>query len=44
MNLWNRGSSGGDREPDKRVTRRQLLIRFVFYVILFAVLIWWGTS
>ncbi|MDP6667159.1 MAG: hypothetical protein QF357_07130 [Dehalococcoidia bacterium] len=42
MNLWNRG----DRDPDGRrsVTRRQLLVRFLFYVVVFAVIIWWANS
>ncbi len=44
MNLWNRGPSGGDRDPNDRVTKRQLLIRFAFYVVLFAVLIRWLMS
>ncbi len=44
MNLRNRGPSGDDRDPKDRVTKRQLLIRFAFYVVLFAVLIRWMTS
>lgn len=44
VNLWNRGPSGGDRDPNDRVTKRQLLIRFAFYVVLFAVLIRWLMS
>ena len=41
MNMWNRG--GGDRDPDGRrsVTVRQLVIRSIFYVIIFALIIWW---
>ncbi len=41
VNLWNRGPSRGDRDPKKQVTKRHLLIRFAFYVVLFAVLIRW---
>jgi hypothetical protein len=42
MNMWNRG--GGDRDPDGRrsVTVRQLIIRSIFYVIIFALIIWWA--
>jgi hypothetical protein len=41
VNMWNRG--GGDRDPDGRrsVTVRQLVIRSIFYVIIFALIIWW---
>ncbi len=44
MNMWNRG--GGDRDPDGRrsVTVRQLIIRAVFYVAIFAAIIWWANS
>ena len=42
MNMWNRG--GGDHDPDgqRSVTVRQLVIRTFFYVIIFAVIIWWA--
>ncbi len=42
MNMWNRG--GGDRDPDGRrsVTVRQLVIRSIFYVLIFALIIWWA--
>ncbi len=47
MSPWNPGS-GEDpddkRDPKKTVTRRQLLIRFAFYAVLFAALIWWAKS
>ena len=32
------------RDPKKPVTRRQLLVRFAFYAVLFAALIWWAKS
>ena len=42
MNLWDRG--GGDRDPNghRTVTIRQLIVRAVFYVIVFAGIIWWA--
>ncbi|MCH8911217.1 MAG: hypothetical protein IH867_10850 [Chloroflexi bacterium] len=43
-NPWDDKDLGGKREPKGRIPRRQLLVRFVFYVVLFAVLIWWATS
>jgi hypothetical protein len=35
---------GGDRDPDRKssVTRRQLLIRLLFYIAIFALIIWWA--
>jgi len=44
---WNPGSGkdpDDDRKPKKTVTRRQLLVRFVFYIALFAALVWWAKS
>ena len=32
------------RAPKKPVTRRQLLVRFAFYAVLFAALTWWAKS
>ena len=32
------------RDPKKPVTTRQLLVRFAFYAVLFAALIWWAKS
>ena len=47
VSFWNPGS-GEDpddgRDPKKPVTRRQLLVRFAFYAVLFAALIWWAKS
>jgi hypothetical protein len=44
MNMWKRG--GGDRDPDGRrsVTVRQLIIRSIFYLIIFVLIIWWANS
>jgi hypothetical protein len=41
LNLF--GGSGG-RDPDgkRSVTRRQLLIRLLFYIAIFALIIWWA--
>ncbi|MBT4126313.1 MAG: hypothetical protein HOE43_07945 [Chloroflexi bacterium] len=43
MNLWN-NRGGGDRDPDGRrsVTVRQLVIRTIFYIAIFALIIWWA--
>ena len=32
------------RDPKKPVTKRQLLIRFAFYAVLFAALTWWAKN
>lgn len=42
MNMWNRG--GGERDPDGRrsVTVRQLVVRTIFYIVIFALIIWWA--
>jgi len=44
MNMWNRG--GGDRDPDGRrsVTVRQLVVRTIFYIVIFALIIWWAKA
>jgi hypothetical protein len=42
MNLRNRG--GGDRDSDGRrsVSVRQLMIRTLFYIVVFVLIIWWA--
>jgi hypothetical protein len=42
--MWNRG--GGDRDPDGRrsVTVRQLVVRTIFYIVIFALIIWWAKA
>jgi len=42
VNPWNKGND--DRDPDGRrtVTVRQLITRAVFYVFIFAAIIWWA--
>ena len=42
MNMWNRG--GGERDPDGRrsVTVRQLVVGTIFYIVIFALIIWWA--
>jgi hypothetical protein len=42
LNLFNRG----DRDPDgkRSVTRRQLLVRILFYIVIFGLIIWWANG
>ncbi|WP_342841584.1 hypothetical protein [Candidatus Lucifugimonas marina] len=44
MNFWNRGKFEQDPDGRRTVTVRQLVIRTIFYLIIFAVIIWWATS
>lgn len=44
MNLWNKQNNSRDTEERKTITVRQLLIRTVFYVVIFAAIIWWATK